>query len=133
MINSQTPNLTTSEGVITLNPIHTILTSGDSLWSKNPPQNVGIKKIQWYESKWEDEEEPGKFIEETKVLFFFDKSWKVSEDGLIYTDKLFLEGAQKLIEQLVEEGKCPKWKEELSYAEQGMQGEKYVMTVVGSW
>lgn len=57
----------------------------------------------------------------------FDTStWDTNEDGLIYTDPLFLE---QLKEALNEAGL---WADDVDYSEQGMQGDDYVSLDVGS-
>ena len=58
-------------------------------------------------------------------VFFNTKTWDVNNDGLIYTDKQFM---QELKELLVQKGFDTS---DLSYSEQGMQGDTYVSCDVG--
>jgi len=55
--------------------------------------------------------------------------WDVKEDGLIYTDELWIENFKKYLEQLhfTKEAIA-----DVTYSEQGMQGEDYVSMDVGS-
>ena len=58
-------------------------------------------------------------------VFFNTKTWDVNKDGLIYTDKQFM---RELKELLVLVGFDTS---DLSYSEQGMQGDTYVSCDVG--
>ena len=58
-------------------------------------------------------------------VFFNTKTWDVNKDGLIYTDKQFM---KELKELLVQKGFDTS---DLSYSEQGMQGDTYVSCDVG--
>ena len=58
-------------------------------------------------------------------VFFNTKTWDVNKDGLIYTDKQFM---TELKELLVQKGFDTS---DLSYSEQGMQGDTYVSCDVG--
>ena len=58
-------------------------------------------------------------------VFFNTKTWDVNKDGLIYTDKQFM---RELKELLVQKGFDTS---DLSYSEQGMQGDTYVSCDVG--
>ena len=53
------------------------------------------------------------------------KTWDVNKDGLIYTDTLFLEELCDLLTQLGIDAS------DVSYSEQGMQGDTYVSLDVG--
>ena len=55
-----------------------------------------------------------------ELCVYFDKSWNVYEDGLIYTDSQFEE---ELIAFLNQHGLAGK---DVWYSEQGMQGDNYV-------
>jgi hypothetical protein len=52
-------------------------------------------------------------------VYFDTKSWNVRKDGLIYTDKRFLEELCVFLSKLGLKG-------EVCYSEQGMQGDDYV-------
>ena len=58
-------------------------------------------------------------------VFFNTKTWDVNKDGLIYTDKQFM---RELKELLVQKGFDTS---DLSYSEQGMQGDAFVSCDVG--
>ena len=58
-------------------------------------------------------------------VYFNTKTWDVNTDGLIYTDKQFM---RELKELLVQKGFDTS---DLSYSEQGMQGDAYVSCDVG--
>lgn len=58
-------------------------------------------------------------------VYFNTKNWDVNTDGLIYTDKQFM---TELKELLVQKGFDTS---DLSYSEQGMQGDSYVSCDVG--
>lgn len=57
-------------------------------------------------------------------VYFDTRTWNVNEDGLIYTDSLFYKELQAFIK---EQGLVV----DLSYSEQGMQGDDYVSLDVG--
>lgn len=59
-------------------------------------------------------------------VYFDTKTWDISEHGLIYTDRGFL---AELIEYLTRAGYDAS---DVSYSEQGMQGDNYVSLDVGS-
>jgi hypothetical protein len=52
-------------------------------------------------------------------------TWDTAKDGLIYTDSLFLEDLQLLLDSLGFDAS------DVSYSEQGMQGDTYVSLDVG--
>jgi hypothetical protein len=58
-------------------------------------------------------------------VFFNTNTWDTYKDGLIYTDKQFM---RELKELLVQKGFDTS---DLSYSEQGMQGDNYVSCDVG--
>jgi len=58
-------------------------------------------------------------------VYFNTKTWDVNTQGLIYTDKQFM---RELKELLVQKGFDTS---DLSYSEQGMQGDAYVSCDVG--
>jgi hypothetical protein len=57
-------------------------------------------------------------------VYFDTEDWDVNTDGLIYTDKQFL---QELNAFLLQQGLT-----EVGYSEQGMQGDNYVSLDVGA-
>ena len=58
-------------------------------------------------------------------VYFDTNSWNVDQDGLIYTDKLFLETLKAYMLDMGYDGS------DVSYSEQGMQGDNYVSLDVG--
>jgi len=58
-------------------------------------------------------------------VYFDTDTWNVNEDGLIYTDKLFLETLKSYMVDMGYDGS------DVSYSEQGMQGDSYVSFDVG--
>ena len=62
-------------------------------------------------------------------VYFTSASWDTATDGLIYTDKLFM---QELREYLVSLGFTAEEANDVSYSEQGMQTDEYVSLDVGA-
>ena len=58
-------------------------------------------------------------------VYFDTETWDVQEDGLIYTDRLFEKELQEFLDAHGLQGK------DVSYSEQGMQGDDYVSCDVG--
>ena len=92
-------------------------TSGDGYWS-NVAKDVRLLGIEL--SYINDEEDFGELR-----VYFDTNTWNVNEDGLIYTDRLFLDllGGELLGAGLNSI--------DVSYSEQGMQGNSYVSLDVG--
>ena len=87
-----------------------IQTGGDGLWSSRST----IVEITGLTIKWEG----GNLVE---INASFDpNTWNVERDGLIYTDKMFLEGIRRKLSDLCGVNMT------LDYTEQGMQGEDYI-------
>lgn len=95
---------------------HTLKTGGNGLWSNKVKQ----VKVEGLALAYENDE--GDFGE--LRVFFDTKSWDVENDGLIYTDRLFIEKLRKL---LADADLFP----DVDYSEQGMQGDDYVSLDVG--
>ena len=91
-------------------------TSGDGYWSETA-KDVEITGMKL--GYINDELDFG----ELRVYFNTD-TWNVNEDGLIYTDSQFYADLQKFVK---EQGLVV----DLSYSEQGMQGDDYVSLDVG--
>jgi hypothetical protein len=92
-------------------------TAGDGYWS-NKAKAVKITKLVLAYTN--DELDFGELC-----VYFNTRTWDVRKDGLIYTDSLFLE---ELCELLTDMGYDVS---DVSYSEQGMQGEDYVSLDVG--
>ena len=60
---------------------------------------------------------------------FTANEWDVSVDGLIYTDKLFLQELRAYLQTI---GFSESEANDVSYSEQGMQGDAYVSCDVGA-
>jgi hypothetical protein len=58
-------------------------------------------------------------------VYFDPKTWDVAKDGLVYTDRKFMQELQSFLTQHGLEGK------DVSYSEQGMQGDNYVSCDIG--
>ena len=87
-----------------------IQTGGDGLWSSRST----IVEVTNITVKWEG----GNLVE---INASFDpNTWNVERDGLIYTDKMFLEGLRRKISDLSGVNMT------LDYTEQGMQGDDYI-------
>ncbi len=98
----------------------TCRTQGNGLWS-NIAKDVLIWKLEL-----DSVEEDNKFGE--LEVYFKRSSWKIEDDGLIYTDPLFM---KEFKEQLAKLGFSKKALKDLDYSEQGMQGDNYVSCDVG--
>ena len=92
-------------------------TAGDGYWS-NTSKTVEITALQLAYTN--DELDFG----ELRVRFNA-ATWDVNKDGLIYTDSLFKEQLCALLTQLGFDAS------DVSYSEQGMQGDTYVSLDVG--
>ena len=99
-------------------------TDGRGLWSSKskPVVVIGLDCII---SKMEDED--NMFGE--LMVRFDTASWDTDKDGLIYTDDLFL---KQLHEFLLSQGFTVEASDDVSYSEQGMQGDEYVSLDVSS-
>jgi len=95
----------------------TLCTAGDGYWS-NKAKAVEITGLQL--SYTNDELDFGELR-----VFFDTASWDTNTDGLIYTDTLFLEELCFMLDNLGFDAS------DVSYSEQGMQGDTYVSCDVG--
>jgi hypothetical protein len=92
-------------------------TAGDGYWS-NKSKTVEITHLQLAYTN--DELDFGELR-----VYFNTKTWDVDADGLIYTDSVFLD---ELCALLTAKGFDAS---DVSYSEQGMQGDAYVSCDVG--
>ena len=92
-------------------------TAGDGYWS-NVAKQVKVTRLQLAYTN--DELDFGELR-----VYFNTSTWDVNTDGLIYTDSLF---EAQLCELLTEMGIDAS---DVSYSEQGMQGDSYVSFDVG--
>ena len=95
-----------------------LCTDGSGLWS-NVARDV---KIVGYNLSYVNDE---KDFGELRV-YFDTKTWNVDTDGLIYTDTRFARQIGYLFDRLSMDGS------DISYSEQGMQGDNYVSFDVGA-
>lgn len=93
------------------------MTAGDSYWSAVQTA-VTITDMQL--GYVNDEGDFGELC-----VYFDTKTWDVAHDGLIYTDSDFLNELQLFLTQHGLDGS------DVSYSEQGMQGDNYVSCDVG--
>lgn len=95
-----------------------IKTNGKGLWSRKQKlvTCTGLEFIEYdFSNEW------------AELRVYFDaKTWNVKEDGLIYTDPLFELNLSKKLSSLGLNCK------DLSYSEQGMQGDDFVSFDVGT-
>jgi hypothetical protein len=94
-----------------------LYTAGDGYWSRKQTA-VEITHLQLAYTN--DELDFG----ELRVRFNT-ATWDTAKDGLIYTDSLFLEDLQLMLDALGFDAS------DVSYSEQGMQGDTYVSCDVG--
>lgn len=92
-------------------------TNGCGYWSEVAKD---VKVIGYTVPYINDEEDFGELR-----VYFDTKSWDVNKDGLIYTDRQFEKQLKDLLTQIGLRGN------DVSYSEQGMQGDKYVSCDVG--
>ena len=95
----------------------TLNTAGDGYWS-NKAKAVEITALQLAYTN--DELDFGELC-----VFFNTATWDTAKDGLIYTDSVFLDELCALLTQLGFDAS------DVSYSEQGMQGDTYVSCDVG--
>lgn len=96
-------------------------TDGNGLWS-SAAKSVRIVSLKADFTVDEDDEER-KWGE---LRVYFDDSWNVYEDGLIYTDRRFERELKEFLTMMGYAGN------DVSYSEQGMQGDDYVSCDIGS-
>jgi len=99
-------------------------TNGRGLWSRQA-KSVTVTGLDCIITKMEDED---RLFGELMVRFDT-TSWNTDKDGLIYTDDQFL---QELQTYLKSQGFTVEASDDVSYSEQGMQGDEYVSLDVGS-
>ena len=99
-------------------------TDGRGLWSQQA-KPVIVTGVDCIITKMEDEDS----LFGELCVRFDPASWNTDKDGLIYTDDLFLE---QLRDFLMSQGFTENAIKEVSYSEQGMQGDEYVSLDVSS-
>ena len=95
-------------------------TSGTGLWSRTK-RDIQIKRIDVTAGMTADEQ----FVR----VYWYEGSWDVDKDGLIYTDNGF---QKSLKEALFHAVPSVDWRK-LSFTEQGMQGKDHVHMILGVW
>lgn len=94
--------------------ITTLNTGGSGYWSR-AKKPVEVEKIEFHKYS-------GGTYGEARVWFSED-SWNVNEDGLIYTDRLWIKEFRSYLKN---KGFSQAAIDNIGYSEQGMQGELYV-------
>ena len=100
----------------------TIKTSGQGLWSR---VKTSVKVLSLDLFVYTDMDTGEEDYGELRVHFDID-TWNTQLDGLIYTDRGFIESLQKQLDKVGLAGF------NVGYSEQGMQGNDYVSLDVGS-
>lgn len=95
-------------------------TAGDGYWS-DVAKAVRITEVKLFATKYNDGDMFGELC-----VHFNTNDWRVDKDGLIYTDSTFMEELRVFLYTLGYEGS------DVSYSEQGMQGDNYVSCDVGT-
>jgi hypothetical protein len=95
----------------------TLHTAGDGYWSRKQTAVEVTRLVLAYTN---DEQDFGELR-----VYFNTNTWDVNKDGLIYTDSLFEAELCALLTQLGFDAS------DVSYSEQGMQGDTYVSCDVG--
>jgi hypothetical protein len=104
-----------------MNVFTTLHTSGGGYWS-NKATTIDITKLDLQYCN------PDKDFGELCV-YFSPASWDTAVDGLIYTDKLFLQTLRTYLQSI---GFTEAEANDVTYSEQGMQTEEYVSFDVAS-
>jgi len=99
-------------------------TDGRGLWSR-VAKPVVITEVECFITKMEDEDD---LFGELCVRFDL-ASWNTDKHGLIYTDDLFL---KELRNFLLSQGFTAESVNDVSYSEQGMQGDDFVSLDAGN-
>jgi len=95
----------------------TLNTTGDGYWSR---KQAAVEVTRLMLAYTNDELDFGELR-----VYFNTKTWDVNKDGLVYTDSLFLEELCALLTDLGFDAS------DVTYSEQGMQGDNYVSCDVG--
>jgi hypothetical protein len=100
-------------------------TSGDGYWSSvvNAQVRITDMKLGYIDDELD---ENGRCTFGELRVYFDTETWDVNEHGLIYTDKLFLKQLRAFLDSQALAGA------DVSYSEQGMQGDDYVSLDVGA-
>lgn len=107
------------EGVLVTVAVNKVFaTAGDGLWSE-VAKDVFVESITMYVSTINEGDEDDDFYCDGDMGINYDEStWDNSVDGLIYTDRLFLEQVR---EYLIAQGFNASDVNDIEYSEQGMQ------------
>ena len=104
----------------------TLNTNGRGFWSRTATA-VDVTKM--YLQYCNSEKDFGELCVYFATDDFTANEWDVSVDGLIYTDKLFLQELRAYLQTI---GFSESEANDVSYSEQGMQGDAYVSCDVGA-
>ena len=99
-------------------------TAGNGLWSSSVSKVQVLRvELAYYDPGEGDEGDFGELR-----AYFNTQDWDVEQDGLIYTDKIWIEEFRALMKSL---GFTRAAVDDISYSEQGMQGDDFVSMDVG--
>lgn len=98
-------------------------TNGNGLWSDVETEVRIVDMVLDVGTIWEGDTDADAFGEFR--VYFDTATWDTAEDGLIYTDKGFLRELREFLTQHGLPG------DDVSYSEQGMQGDDYVSLDAG--
>lgn len=91
-------------------------TSGDGFWSNvAKPVTVVDMRLNYVSDE----------LDFGELCVYFDSSWDIEQDGLIYTDSRFVRELRRFLHEHNLPGA------DVDYSEQGMQGDDYVSLDVG--
>ena len=93
-------------------------TAGDGLWSRRATE---VKIVDIAVTYINDEKDFGELR-----VYFDTREWNVNKDGLIYTDKRFLDDLKGFLANNGLDNL------DVNYSEQGMQGDNYVSLDIGA-
>ena len=100
-------------------------TDGGGYWSRKRKE-VRVTELTVHVFNINDEDDEGDEDFGELCVHFNTNSWRPDVDGLIYTDKLFMQELQAYLNSIGIAG------DDVSYSEQGMQGDNYVSCDVGA-
>ena len=100
----------------------TMETDGSGLWTAKEKELLATKIELDYDDEPYDE---GDELHGELRVYFDTKTWDTKHDGLIYTDKQFMDDLRGCLEVMGLDD------EDVYYSEQGMQGKDYVSCDVG--
>jgi hypothetical protein len=98
-------------------------TGGEGLWS-TAAGTLRVTKLEVH--GMEHENDGGAYLAGELRVHFDTKTWNTAEQGLVYTDPVFLKNLKQYLSDLV-----PPESQDIGYSEMGMQGRDFVSLDVG--